>query len=41
MLGRSMVFSGDSVVLGESLVTTVTLKNMQPHSLPTGAPCGE
>ena len=38
MLKRSVVFSVDAVSQGDKLKTTVTLKNMQPHSLPTGAP---
>jgi hypothetical protein len=38
MLSRSVVFSVDSAAEGKQLKTTVTLKNMQPHSLPTGAP---
>lgn len=38
MLSRSVVFSMDSTVEGKQLKTTVALKNMQPHSLPTGAP---
>jgi hypothetical protein len=38
MLKRSVVFTLDSSKQGDRLKTTVTLKNMQPHSLPTGAP---
>jgi hypothetical protein len=38
MLKRSVVFTLDAVKNGEGLNATVKLKNMQPHSLPTGAP---
>ncbi|MCU7871827.1 MAG: cytochrome c family protein [Candidatus Thiodiazotropha sp. (ex Lucinoma borealis)] len=38
MLKRSVVFTLDAVKEGDNLNATVTLKNMQPHSLPTGAP---
>ncbi|MEW8584284.1 MAG: multiheme c-type cytochrome [Candidatus Thiodiazotropha sp.] len=38
MLKRSVVFTLDAVKNGENLNATVKLKNMQPHSLPTGAP---
>ncbi|MES9829548.1 MAG: cytochrome c family protein [Candidatus Thiodiazotropha sp.] len=38
MLKRSVVFTLDAVKQGDSLNATVKLKNMQPHSLPTGAP---
>jgi mono/diheme cytochrome c family protein len=38
MLKRSIVFTLDSIKEGADLNTTVKLKNMQPHSLPTGAP---
>ncbi|MEW8029241.1 MAG: multiheme c-type cytochrome [Candidatus Thiodiazotropha sp.] len=38
MLKRSVVFTVDAVKTGDSLNATVKLKNMQPHSLPTGAP---
>ena len=38
MLKRSVVFTLESVKQGDNLNTTVKLKNMQPHSLPTGAP---
>jgi mono/diheme cytochrome c family protein len=38
MLKRSVVFTLDTSKQGELLKTTVTMKNMQPHSLPTGAP---
>ncbi|MEW8562663.1 MAG: cytochrome c family protein, partial [Candidatus Thiodiazotropha sp.] len=33
-----VVFTLDAVKNGENLNATVKLKNMQPHSLPTGAP---
>jgi hypothetical protein len=38
MLKRSVVFTLDAVKNGEGLNAIVKLKNMQPHSLPTGAP---
>jgi mono/diheme cytochrome c family protein len=38
MLKRSVVFTVKSIKQGNSLKATVRLKNMQPHSLPTGAP---
>ncbi|MES9971801.1 MAG: cytochrome c family protein [Candidatus Thiodiazotropha sp.] len=38
MLKRSVVFTMDAVKNGDGLNATVKLKNMQPHSLPTGAP---
>ena len=38
MLQRSVVFDVSSEKKGEVLVTSVLLKNQQPHSLPTGAP---
>ncbi|MES9815594.1 MAG: cytochrome c family protein [Candidatus Thiodiazotropha sp.] len=38
MLKRSVVFTLDAVKQGDSLNATAKLKNMQPHSLPTGAP---
>ncbi|MGD9164391.1 MAG: cytochrome c family protein [Chromatiales bacterium] len=38
MLKRSVVFTLDAVKNGGSVDATVKLKNMQPHSLPTGAP---
>lgn len=38
MLKRSVVFTLDAEKNGDSLNATVKLKNMQPHSLPTGAP---
>jgi hypothetical protein len=38
MLKRSVVFTIDTAKEGEVLKATVRLKNMQPHSLPTGAP---
>ncbi|MET0026219.1 MAG: cytochrome c family protein [Candidatus Thiodiazotropha sp.] len=38
MLKRSVVFAIDLQNGGDVLKTTVKLKNMQPHSLPTGAP---
>jgi mono/diheme cytochrome c family protein len=38
MLKRSVVFTIDAKPAGATLKTTVRLKNMQPHSLPTGAP---
>lgn len=38
MLKRSVVFTLDTALEGQTLKTTVKLKNMQPHSLPTGAP---
>ncbi|MCU7845896.1 MAG: cytochrome c family protein [Candidatus Thiodiazotropha sp. (ex Monitilora ramsayi)] len=38
MLRRSVVFTLDASKQGDQLKTTVTMKNMQPHSLPTGAP---
>jgi hypothetical protein len=38
MLKRSVVFTLDAEKNGEGINATVKLKNMQPHSLPTGAP---
>jgi hypothetical protein len=38
MLKRSVVFTIDMAKEGSTLKATVKLKNMQPHSLPTGAP---
>ncbi|MCU7880233.1 MAG: cytochrome c family protein [Candidatus Thiodiazotropha sp. (ex Lucinoma aequizonata)] len=38
MLKRSVVFTLDAVKEGGNLNATVKLRNMQPHSLPTGAP---
>jgi len=38
ILQRSVVFDVTSEKKGDNLVTTVLLKNQQPHSLPTGAP---
>lgn len=38
MLKRAVVFYVTSEVEGDKLKTIVTMKNKQPHSLPTGAP---
>ena len=38
MLKRSVVFTVDSAKKGDKLETTVTMKNKQAHSMPTGAP---
>ncbi|MCU7830894.1 MAG: cytochrome c family protein [Candidatus Thiodiazotropha sp. (ex Myrtea sp. 'scaly one' KF741663)] len=38
MLRRSVVFTLDASKQGDQLKATATMKNMQPHSLPTGAP---
>ncbi len=38
MLKRSIVFTLDAQPKGKNLIATATLKNQQPHSLPTGAP---
>jgi len=38
MLKRSMVFDVKTEAAGDQIKAKVTLKNQQPHSLPTGAP---
>lgn len=38
MLKRSVLFTLDSNLAGDVLKTVITLRNQQPHSLPTGAP---
>ncbi|MBF0251197.1 MAG: cytochrome c family protein [Alphaproteobacteria bacterium] len=38
MLRRSMVLSVDAVPAGDTITTTVNMQNLQPHSMPTGAP---
>ena len=38
MLKRSVVFTLAGEKSGDMINTTVTMRNMQPHSLPTGAP---
>lgn len=38
MLERSVIFSVASEKSGDTLKTSVTIQNKQPHSLPTGAP---
>ncbi len=38
MLQRSVLFSMDSKKNGGNIMSTVTIKNKQPHTMPTGAP---
>jgi len=38
MLEKSVIFSVSSEKAGDTLSTSVTIQNKQPHSLPTGAP---
>jgi hypothetical protein len=38
MLKRSVVFDVDTETAGDTIKTTVYLRNQQPHSMPTGAP---
>lgn len=38
MLQRAVVFSMDSKKKGDKITSTVTIRNKQPHTMPTGAP---
>jgi hypothetical protein len=38
MLKRAVIFDVDTVTDGDTIKTTVYLKNQLPHSMPTGAP---
>ncbi len=38
MLQRSVVFYMDSKKSGDKITSTITLRNKQPHTMPTGAP---
>jgi len=38
MLQRSVVYAMNSTKTGDNIKTTITIKNKQPHTMPTGAP---